>query len=102
MRGGADETEQLPEVPGLVPPSAAFSSEREIKISRACALRESWLAGPPSSPSDRGRADVRRRSARVCLSEPRWKGAAWEQRESSARNRSTRNLCLLSINWCAA
>jgi hypothetical protein len=58
MRGGADETEQLPEVPGLVPPSAAFSSEREIKISRACALRESWLAGPPSSPWDRGRADA--------------------------------------------
>ena len=85
MRGGADETEQLPEGSGLVPPSAAFSSEREIKISRAFALRESWLAGPPSSPLKSGKEQMRRRSARVCLSGARVEGrglrAAGEQRQ---------------------
>ena len=77
MRGGADETEQLPEVPGLVPPSAAFSSEREIKISRALALRESWLAGLPSSPPAIGeRADAASFREGVPVRYPGWKGAA--------------------------
>src|SRR6185312_13248596 len=91
MRGGADETEQLPEVPGLVPPSAAFRSEREIRISRAFALRESWLAVPPSSPLKTGKSRCGVVLRGCACQGPGWKGAAWEQRESNARNRSTRN-----------
>jgi len=51
MRGGADETEQLPEGFGLGATVGGFSLNGKPKSpAGAWALRESWLAGPPSSP----------------------------------------------------
>jgi len=75
MRGGADETEQLPEGSGLVPPSAAFSLNGKPK-SLACARRcgkHGWRVRHPA-PEIREKADARQPWACAWMALP---GRAW-------------------------
>ena len=77
MWGGADETEQLPEGPGLVPPSAALVLNGKSKSpARSRRGNHGWRVRHPAP--EIGEKKMRRRSARVCLSGARAAGRGWE------------------------